>query len=520
MKAYDIRYFAMGHSYLVHGPFAGWQTEGFWGMAASKPETDYFHRFGTYLRESLPCSLEAYAVNYADFERLCAEGTTREDYINSPKYADMLRVLREFKPNLISVFFGANAVSKDLACAELFYDVTFSMLKENISPDTVVLCVTMDEKGAIDIAHKKKAEEYGFIHVSIKEIYEKSGYDNPYYAFHEYPEYDAAAALGGVEFRTHPGDKGHDKIAQNMFAAAIADLKAKLVAKEVILPETLAIQLPEKIQEKTAPSVEICPANAANKVIWKVDDAQICDIDDNGVLLPKNNGTVTVTVTSAYDDAITATKTVEICGQKPSFRVFYRDDSGDNVYNLPKDKKYVRDEFKPQEGYNVPKRNGYKFAGWRLDTGAEAVDSVCVDRDMTFYALWDQGDRWDFAKKENSMLTISGFNVRYEDGVMTASSAPETSVAVLGNGLFLNGSAYKSFKTELYVSHDAQNCDLELTVLARGKKYAYALPAKNAQMEQFCFDISEITETITGFSLKPSVTDCFIRVKSIAFEKE
>lgn len=35
---HSFRYYAIGHSYLEHGPFVGWQTEGFWGMAASAPE--------------------------------------------------------------------------------------------------------------------------------------------------------------------------------------------------------------------------------------------------------------------------------------------------------------------------------------------------------------------------------------------------------------------------------------------------------------------------------------------------
>lgn len=520
MKAYDIRYFAMGHSYLVHGPFVGWQTQGFWGMAASTPDNDYFHRFGAYLRKELPCKLEAYPFNYADFERLCAEGTTREDYEKSPLYAHIEQTIREFQPNLISVFFGANSVAKEMTAAELFYDVTFSLLKKTISPETVVVCVTMDEKGPVDQAMIKKAAEYGFIHVSIKEVYEKQGYENPYYAFNEYPEYDAVTALGGVEFRTHPGDKGHDRIAQNMFNAAKAALVEKLTPTEVIVPETLTIHAPDVIQAETAICAEVCPANADQGIIWTVDDPQVCSIDAKGVLTPCNNGTVTVTAASAYATDVIATKTVEITGQKPSYCVSYRDDSGDNVYNLPEDKKYVRDTFTPQEGYNVPKRDGYKFAGWRLAEGTEAVDSVFVDRDMTFYALWEQGDRWDFAKKESSLLTISGFNIRYEDGVMTASSAPDTNVAVLGNGLFLDGKAYQSFQTEMAVSHDAQACELLLTVLAGRQKYTYSLPVATKELEHFRFDISEITERIRGFVLTPSAKDCFIRVKSIAFEKE
>lgn len=390
MKAYNIRYLAVGHSYLVHNEFAGWQNKGTWGMAASEPKNDYFHRFGAYLKNELPCKLEACAYGCARLERLCKEDSTPEDYRNAEDYLNFRKKLQEYRPNLVSLFFGANSVAKDPASTELFYDEVFAMVKANIAPETVVLCIPMTETEPIDISMKKKAAEYGFIHVSIEEIHAKHGYDNPYHAFHEYPEYDGAAALGGVEFRTHPGDVGHDRIAQNMFAAAKAALEANLVAKEVEVPGSVSIQGPVSIQEETALTAQVCPENAAKDIDWSVDNPQICDIDENGVLIPKNNGTVTVTAASAYSETVFATKTLEITGQEPSYRVCYRDDSGDAVFALLADREYVRGEFAPQQGYNVARRQGYKFAGWRLDTGKEAVDTVVVDRNMTFYALWEK----------------------------------------------------------------------------------------------------------------------------------
>lgn len=388
MKAYDIRYLALGHSYLLHEAFVGWQTEGEWGMAASKPDNDYFHRFGAYLKKELPSRVQAYALGKAGFELLCKKETTREDYLNSAEYASIEQKVREFQPNLVSVFLGANCPAKDAASAELFYDVLYSLMKKTVPAETVVLCITMFDTDDLDKASIQKAAQYGFIHVSVREIHEKRGYDNPYYAYHEYPEYDGAAALGGVEFRTHPNDRGHDKIAQDLFQAAKPALVERLVPKDVIVPEAVTLHAPEEIQGETALNVTICPANAEKAVEWKVDKPAICTVDENGVLTPHNDGEVTVTAISAYDGSIMDAKTVKICGQKPSFQVFYRDDSGDTVYNLPKDKRYVRDVFNPQEGYNIPRRKGYTFAGWRVETGKEAVESVFVDKDTTFYALW------------------------------------------------------------------------------------------------------------------------------------
>lgn len=392
MKAYDIRYLALGHSYLIHGPFSGWQTDGEWGMAASEPDQDYFHRFRAYLKKELPSRVKAKVLGKAALEVLCKKETTREDYLNSTQYAGIIEEVQEFQPNLVSVFLGANCPAKDTASAELFYDVLYSGLKKNLSPEAVVVCITMVDTNEQDKACKKKAIEYGFIPLSVAEIHAKQGYDNPYYAYHEYPEYDAAAALGGVEFRTHPNDAGHDKIAQDMFQAVKDALAERLTLTEVVAPQAVTLFAPEEIQGQTALRAEVSPVNAASDVEWKVDKPILCTVDEAGVLTPHYDGEVIVTVISAYDGAVMASQTVKISGQKPSFRVYYRDDSGDEVYNLPKDKKYVRDQFAPQEGYNVPRRKGYTFAGWRLETSKEAVESVFVDKDTTFYALWKKND--------------------------------------------------------------------------------------------------------------------------------
>ncbi len=211
---YSIRYYAIGHSYLRHGPFEGWQTDGFWGMAASEPSKDYFHRFISMLTDTLPASVEALAENHADYERICTVGATREDYESSEGYKHMSEVLRTFKPNVVSVFVGGgNTVAKDKESLTLFYDVLYDMIKKNLREDATVLCIGTND--AFNY-HKAAAEKYGFIPVDCTFIHAKSGRDNPYYAFLDYPEYDEEARAGAVEFRTHPNNLGHEKIAEKM----------------------------------------------------------------------------------------------------------------------------------------------------------------------------------------------------------------------------------------------------------------------------------------------------------------
>ncbi len=211
---YKIRYYAIGHSYLRHGPFEGWQTEGFWGMAASEPSKDYFHRFISMLEENLPASVEAVAENHAEYERICTVGTGREDYENSNGYKHMSEVLRAFKPNVVSVFVGGgNTIAKDEQSLTRFYEVLYDMIKTNIRKDTTVLCIGTNDAFNYNQAVAKR---YGFIPVDCRFIHAVSGKDNPYYAFRDYPEYDEEAKAGAVEFRTHPNNLGHEKIAERM----------------------------------------------------------------------------------------------------------------------------------------------------------------------------------------------------------------------------------------------------------------------------------------------------------------
>ena len=212
---YHFRYYAIGHSYLLHGPFQGWQTVGEWGMAASEPEKDYFHRFRALLEESFDCKLEAVAENHATYERRCVLGVTAEDYKSSPEYAHMKEVLLTFKPNIISVCVGGgNTVANDAESLSFFYEVLYGMIAKYKRPDAIVVCPSI--KKYIHEINKPIAEKYGFIAPDVSFIHEKKGYENPYYAFSDYPEYDAAVASGAVEFRTHPNDKGHDGIAHRM----------------------------------------------------------------------------------------------------------------------------------------------------------------------------------------------------------------------------------------------------------------------------------------------------------------
>ena len=256
---YNFRYYAVGHSYLQHGPFDGWQTNGFWGMAASAPECDYFHKFQEGLKGAFDCRVEAIAENHATYERLCTEDATEEKYISSNEYAHMREVLESFKPNIITLYIGGgNTPAKDDASLTRFYEVLYKLVADCKCPETVVLRST--HFANVYRLLKPVADRYGFICVDTSFIHQIQGRDNPYYAFREYPEYDKKVAMGAVEFRTHPNDKGHAAIANALLCAArktIEKIPEDVFAREYTYKKYDDSHIPAKLKIKTVPQMNV-----------------------------------------------------------------------------------------------------------------------------------------------------------------------------------------------------------------------------------------------------------------------
>lgn len=256
---YNFRYYAIGHSYLKHGPFNGWQTDGFWGMAASAPENDYYHKFIDGLKAGFECNVEAIAENHAPYERLCTTDATVEKYVASVEYAHMREVLEGFKPNVISVFIGGgNTPANDEKSLTQFFSVLYDLIAKYKLPEAVVICVTKSRDQ--HRMSKSVADKYGFVSVDVSFIHEKRGRENPYYAFDKYPEYDERVAAGAVEFRTHPGDKGHLAIAEAMLVearGAIATIPEGEFAEEYSYEKFVSRGNPTWFSIKTTPRMKV-----------------------------------------------------------------------------------------------------------------------------------------------------------------------------------------------------------------------------------------------------------------------
>ncbi len=256
---YNFRYYAIGQSYLKHGSFVGWQTDGFWGMAATKPENDYFHKFQDGLKSAFDCNIEAIAENHAAYERLCTTDATVEKYRSSGEYSHMKEVLERFKPNVISVFIGGgNTPANDEKSLTLFFEVLYDLIAKYKREDAVVICIM--KHPAQHAYSKAVADKYGFLSVNVSFIHETPGRDNPYHAFADYPEYDERRAMGAVEFRTHPSDKGHAAIAAAMLDCAreaLATIPKGAFTEEYEYKKYAAPGNPTWFEIKTAPKMKV-----------------------------------------------------------------------------------------------------------------------------------------------------------------------------------------------------------------------------------------------------------------------
>ena len=454
-QVYPIRYFAIGHSYLRHGPFTGWQRKGTWGMAASEPDADYFHRVRQHLHESLPCNVEAYGENFASYERLCTVDATKETYTQSPLYARMVEILRTMRPNLITVFVGGgNTVAKDPDSLTLFYEVLYSMIQENMPENATVICPNTNKKASVWM---EIAQKYGFIPVDLRFIHQSGkGRENPYYAYNQYPDYDEAAAAGAVEFRTHPGDHGHDTIGRLIVEAAAPMLRQRVELESLGVPESMKLCAPESVCEEIQLKAILQPEGCAAGVSWLCDDENIAKLSQSGVLTPVANGTVTVTARSDLRQELTESIRITVTGQK---------EEEARVIVAPTD-------------------------SWSFET-----------------------------PQSREGIKMGGFNVRYEDGVGKASSAPGTGVSVYHDSLKLDTADYKKFCLRFQIDCHDPEMDVTVQITTTEKAHDFLLNVKSQEMTDVELDISPLAGTITGFRIHPETEEGCIHVAKIAFLK-
>lgn len=546
LVAYDLSMISLGNSYLCHN-YAEWFNKDAYngwinaddvvrGMAASEPDLDYYGRIQYYLNNNFNCSLKAtrFANNLIEIawmkglaNQSDTSNHTNFDYAKAKNaildaMTAQLTYIREEKPNIITIQLAENARFGNYGeIATFFYDTVFSAIDEARPEESVVVVITPFGSSAATNAEITKAMEYGFCVANCTDMTDKK-----WQAYDQYPNFKNPNSTS--DFRSHPGDLGMDEIGKRVFAQLKEAIPANIPASYIYVPNSISITggntiTADKGTLKLGVSVEPVE-NTTDSVFWSVDNENIATIDENGLLIAVNNGTVKVTAVCAYDEEVKAVLDVTVSGQVPAYTITYLGGTTDTVTNLPAADEYAKGEYTLST--TAPERNGYKFKGWALTESGTPVKTVTMDCDKTVYATWEFATAWEFnTEGDLEGISLGGFHTycRYEElpamVVATVTSFGD-GVTVFDNTLLVPSADYNEFVVRLQPNETTKDDKLNLTITNNaGKTYNYSLPMTTTAMTEYKFDLSDVEGTITGFMLKPTVVELSLYVDYIRFQK-
>ena len=546
LVAYDLSMVSLGNSYLCHN-YAEWFNKDLYngwinagdtvrGMAASEPDLDYFGRIQYYVNNNFNCSLKAerFANNLIEIawmKGLKDQSDTSNhegfDYVRAKNailsaMTTQLAYIESEQTNIITIQLAENAKFGNYGeIASFFYDTVFSAIDEVRPEESVVVVITPFGSSAATNSEILKAQEYGFYVANCTDMT-----DRKWQAYDQYPSFNNPNSSS--DFRSHPGDLGMDEIGKRVYAQLKDAIPAAITADYIYVPNSISITGGNAITADEG-SLQLGVAaepseNSTTKVFWSVDNVNVATIDENGLLTAVNNGTVNVTAVCAYDEEVKATLNVTVSGQVPAYTVTYSGGTTDTVTNLPASDPYAKGEYTLSTA--APERNGYKFKGWALTVGGTPVKTVAMDADKTVYATWEFATEWNFdTEGDLEGISLGGFHTycRYEElpGMVVATvTSFGDGVTVFDNTLLVPSNGYNEFVIRLQPNDTTKDDKLNLTITNdAGTKYEYSLPMTSTAMTEYVFDISDVTGTITGFMLKPTVVELSLYIDYIKFQK-
>ena len=520
--AYHIRYLATGNSFLNHGPYDGWPWDdpenGNRGMAASRVEYDYFHRTQYHLtnNEEYKADIVSKILAGASFEQYVTTERTADDYLNHLYLSDLQKAFDTFKPNVFTIQLAENIKTTDPAALALFYDTFYGYVYDHKPENCIIVVITPFFNENRTRAVKTAAAKYGFL---VNDMSFVSSYNNlpqrqnPYYAFEQYKDAPTVDLFG-----SHPGDFGMDEIAKGNVKQINSVLKDTLTSEFIYLPEELEIVGPASVTSSTTYTVDSGMDDTDNTVVWSVDNENIATITDDGVLTPVNNGTVVVKAVSVYDSEILDTVTVTVSGQTPCYTVTYDAGADDNtITGIPEKYDYAKGEYVLSN--EVPERYGYKFVGWSLTKNGTVTSTVNVTSATTVYAVWAVADNWTFDTEGNfEGIYINAFNLSVKDGVASGISY-ETGMKISSSNLIINAADYELFKFKAQFTSGENERNLEVKITTTDGTYEYTAVIANQDMNEYVFGVGNLSGTITGFEIEPSMLECAVVIDEIAFVK-
>ncbi len=517
---YDINVFMLGNSILNHGPHAEWPQgpqagETGFGMAATKRENDYAHRFNQVYMAQKYGVTDFKAVNFAAFEReIVAENS--KDYTQGTGYIAVMNSLKSMTnaPELITIQMGENVSVSGLTANQYENAVTqlIAGLREIVPNAQIVVCTPFWGGPAKVKGMEQTAEKLGLkiVHMDTLNTRENMAYET---------------APGACQ--THPGDLGMDRMAQLLYDQVNLALTENMQPEYVLIPTEMEIWSDDGDTIKTENGsiqmvAAVDPEGAGDAVKWSVDNENIATVDDNGLVTAVNNGTVTVTAISRLDGSITATYEITVSGQTPCYTVTYNAGTTDTVTNLPQSFIYAKNNY--ALSMNAPERKYYIFEGWSLTEGGKAVDTITVTKDTDVYAVWRKATSWTFDIDGyfEGVTTKAGFNVKAENGVFQA-LATDTNLEtgdvlnIFSPELNIDSSEVAQFVINVQNTAKADDTKFKLIVKTTNGDVTFEKDVTTTEATSYTFDLEGVTGTITGFTLVPTNVDCAVVIDQMGF---
>lgn len=547
--AYDLKLMLIGNSYLEHSYKKGFDMwlkadEAPRGMAASAADKDYYALLCKALTTNFDGTFSSKKQGGATIEQAWKKGLKDQSALGNldgwdknvslkymrTEWQSILDYMDKEQPNLITIQLAENAAHRTVESATFFYDELFKVIDEHRPENSVVVILSPFNSGDVAVSVQPTiAKKYGFYwsdNTAASASNFSDNYANPYLAFAQYPDYDdyreeyiAAGNTDPGDFRSHPGDKGMELIADNAFEIFKKYIPTTIPATLVTIPESITISGSDIISTKGGSinlSLNALPSGASKDVTWSVDNEYLASVDKNGKVTALLNGVVTVTATSVYDSNVKATKTIAISGQTQHYILTYDAGTDDSVSEIPSSFLYASGNYSFPELVVVPQRTGYKFVGWSETKGGNAQKTVNMTGKKTVYAVWDFADSWHFNTDAPSSeyvavylegCAMSGYNTMVKDGVATTISFGGTKVAVSNASLALPTEMYKKLKFKIAMSTVASGDTLDITVNTTDGAKNYSVDVKSASLTEYTVDISNATGTITGFGIVTSNDD-------------
>ena len=524
ISAKKIKVVVFGNSITSHPTLDDWTSQG-QGMAADSPSKDYIHIFTSQLEKKYGKGNVSLAIKSSvDFERAMDTATTTTDWTSF--LAEKAAYVEAEQPDIIVLQMGENSFGSSVPndYVNVFrngVEYFVNIMKEK-APDTTVLLVSSTWGATVNgVIAAAKNLDVPYVRSDI--IYALEG--------SKAKEDNYFGTNGGIG--AHPGNIGHERMGLAAYESINLYLTTDLDADIIYSATPGAVEISGNNSITTDGgsvqlTAKVIPEEAVQDVVWSTSDKRVAVVDENGLVSAKSNGTVAITVVSAFDETVKGSVTLNISGQIDPYTLSYNKNATDTVSGMPEADNFAKGYTPLSSAY--PERSTYTFLGWSLTPDGELVDSVNVKADTTVYAIWEKATRWYFDRPDYidvreglnfvDGFTTNAFHAEVENGQFTFMTTDPDGAGTV----FTVNSPELDVETDNYSAlvikqknTAVKNSTLKLVITSVNGEYTFEKKIPDTNYNDYVFDLAEVEGNIIGFVLYPTNLDTTVYIDSIEF---